>query len=241
MYILSESSQNHSQKPTAAILVTVLSDVMPSTLPSWSHDPESPVPCTPKLLTAEWNSMIHWNVTTLTKSPSEFHFMLRYAASWSATVRWFVHMNERTNRCQFRVAFGQKTVHYGKKKLHKHTRLHDSCTRMYHCTTAYMAAAGFPNTICWFDRRTAAYSELAETTYLPNLTQCYKEISFCRTIQISWLWSHGIIIRLISNARVKRKERSMCQHQVLSWTKISSTNTGALSTRYGVECRRVHH
>jgi short subunit dehydrogenase-like uncharacterized protein len=30
-------------------------------------------------------------------------------------------MNERTNRCQFRVVLGQKTVHYGEEKNHTHT------------------------------------------------------------------------------------------------------------------------
>jgi len=140
--ILSESNQNHSQKPIVTILVTAFRDVMPSTLagrshdPESRHDPESPVPGTPKLLTAEWNMMIHWNVTTLTKFPSEFHFMLRYAASWSATVRWYVCMNERTNRCQFRVAFGQKTVPYGEEKItHTHTHTHGSTIRAHECTT----------------------------------------------------------------------------------------------------------
>jgi len=51
--ILSESNQNYSQKPIVTILVTALRDVMPSILAGRSHDPESPVPGTPKLLTAE--------------------------------------------------------------------------------------------------------------------------------------------------------------------------------------------
>jgi hypothetical protein len=68
---------------------------------------------------------------------------------------------------------------------HKHTHTHRSTIRAHECTTVPQPTWRLQDflTICRFDRQLAAYSALAETTYLPNLTQCYsyKETSFCRT------------------------------------------------------------
>jgi len=144
MYILSESNQNHSEKPTVTILVTASWDVMPCTLVGCSHDPEPPVPCTPKLFNCRMKQYDTLKRDYTDKIPFgvSFHAEITRLLVLRLYVGMYAWMNAPTE-FSFASPSDRKRYIMGKKKITR-TRLHDSCTRMYHCTTAYMAAAGFP-------------------------------------------------------------------------------------------------